>query len=69
MRSFFDKYGFNILFTLLAVNIAVGIYVAVTTPPTPTYCLSGIVMVQDKGGDYMVQPGIFPRHCMAIDKD
>ena len=69
MRAFFTKYGFKILFTLLAINLAISVYVAATTPPTPTHCLAGIVMVQDKGGDYMVQKGTFPKHCMPIDRN
>jgi hypothetical protein len=55
--------------SVLAIMIATQIYVAVTTVPPQRLCLAGIVMVLDKDKDMYVQQGLWPTHCMPIDKD
>ena len=52
---------------LLLANIGIGVYAAVTYMNPPKTCIMGIVM-QPKG-DMMVQSGLFPTHCLPIDKD
>jgi hypothetical protein len=55
--------------TLLAVNIAIGVYAVATYKPPEALCVMGIVMVQDKNKDMYVQQGLWPTYCVAIDKD
>jgi hypothetical protein len=64
-----NKWVYRILMGLLWSMIMFGIFDAVTTKPPQEMCLAGIVMVQDKGGDWWVQKGLFPTHCVQIDKD
>jgi hypothetical protein len=60
---------YRILMSLLAVNIAFGLYASMTYQAPPKHCLSGIVMVQSKDKDMYVQQGLWPTYCMPISKD
>jgi len=60
---------YRILMTLLAVNVAIGVYAVATYKPPEALCVMGIVMVQDKNKDMYVQQGLWPTYCVAIDKD
>jgi len=53
--------------TLLLANIAFGVYAMVTYKAPPKSCVAGIIM--EPKGDMMVQSGLFPTHCLPIDKD
>lgn len=64
-----NTWVYRILMALLAVMIATQVYAIATTKPKPEMCLSGIVMVPDKGGDMWVQKGLWATHCMPVDKD
>jgi hypothetical protein len=64
-----STWTFRTLMTLIAVNLAVGIYSAWTYEAPGTMCLNGIVMVPDKGGDMWIQKGLWATHCMPVDKD
>jgi len=63
------KWIYVILMGLLWSMVVVSIFSAVATKPPQVMCLGGIVMTPDKGGDMWVQKGLFPTHCMSVDKD
>ena len=64
-----SNWTFRILMTLMAFNLAVGLYAAFTYEAPATMCLNGYVMVHHKSGDMWVQKGLLPEHCVEVDKD
>jgi hypothetical protein len=54
---------------VLVINILFGVYAVATYQAPPKHCLAGIVMVLDKDKDMYVQQGLWPTHCMPIDRD
>ena len=64
-----NKWIYRIFMTLVWSMVAVSIFMMLISKPPQTMCLGGIVMTPDKGGDMWVQKGLFPTHCMPVDKD
>lgn len=64
-----NKWIYRIFMTLVCSMVAVSIFMMLISKPPQTMCLGGIVMTPDKGGDMWVQKGLFPTHCMPVDKD
>jgi hypothetical protein len=62
-----NTWMYRIAMTLLALNLAMGVYVVATTKPRPEMCLNGIIMQQHEL--MWVQKGIWATYCMPIDKD
>ena len=58
---------YRIMMTMLLANIAIGVYTVYTSTPPITQCLDGIVMEPHE--DMWVQKGIWPQHCVPLDKD
>lgn len=58
---------FRIMMTVMAIVIALQIFVLATTKPKPTMCVNGVIMEQQK--DMWVQKGMFATQCMNIDVD
>jgi len=58
---------YRVIMTILLANIAFGGYAIVTYKAPPKSCVAGIIM--EPKGDMMVQSGLFPTHCLPIDKD
>jgi len=55
--------------TVLAINVVLGLWIVGTRQPEPTQCINGIIMVPDRVGDMWVQRGMWPTHCIMVDKD
>ena len=64
-----STWTFRTLMTLLAINLAVGLYAAFTHKAPEPLCLNGVVMIPYKTGDMWVQKGLWATHCMPVDKD
>ena len=64
-----NKWIYRIFMGLLWSMIVVSIFMMLISKPPQVMCLGGIVMTPDKGGDMWVQKGLFPTHCMPVDKD
>jgi len=64
-----NKWIYRIFMGLLWSMIVVSIFMMLISKPPQGMCLGGIVMTPDKGGDMWVQKGLFPTHCMPVDKD
>jgi hypothetical protein len=63
------KWTYRILMTVLSANVVLGLWIVGSRQPEPTQCINGIIMVPDRGGDMWVQRGMWPTHCIMVDKD
>ena len=58
----------RILVAVLAMNAAWDLaMVAMATPPT--MCLNGIMMTPQAGHALWVQKGMWPQHCLPVDRN
>jgi len=55
------------MMALLAIMFIGQVYIIATTPEPMVGCVNGIIMEQH--ADMWVQKGVWPRHCVEIDKD
>ena len=60
---------YRILMTLMAFNLALCLYASFAYQAPATMCLNGLVMVEHKNELMWVQKGLFPEHCVLVDKD
>ena len=58
---------FRTLMTILSIIIIAQLVMLVITKPRPIMCLNGIIMEQHE--DLWAQVGIFPTHCVTIDRN
>jgi hypothetical protein len=64
-----NDWVYRVIMAVLVINILFGVYAVATYQAPPKHCLAGIVMVLDKDKDMYVQQGLWPTHCMPIDRD
>jgi len=69
MSETLTKWLFRVLFTLLALNLILAVYKLISAPPVGYECLGGIVMTYNPHKDMYTQPGLFPEHCVTLDRD
>jgi len=65
-----SKWTFRILMTLMAVNLAVCVYAAVSYEAPVAQCINGYVMVPSRDRTMYVQRAVIvAERCIAIDTD
>jgi hypothetical protein len=62
-----NTWMYRIAMTLVAINLVMAVIMVVTAKPLPEMCLDGIIMQQHEL--MWTQKGLWPTHCMPIDKD
>jgi len=62
-----NTWVYRILMTLLIANIGIGVYALANQKPPQEMCINGILM--QPHGDMWQQKGMWPTHCINVDKD